>query len=49
MLTAQADTHLRALGSRVAERPAAEPTLLMAEQSVNSFCLFGGVCRATLM
>ena len=31
MLTAQADTNLRALGSRVAERPAAEPPLLMAE------------------
>ena len=31
MLTAQADTFLRALGSRVAERPAAEPLLLLAE------------------
>ena len=49
MLTAQADTYLRALGSGVAERPAAEPPLLMAEKSVHSFCLFGGVCRATLM
>ena len=39
MLTAEADTYLRALGSGVAERPAAEP-LLMAEWSVHSFCLF---------
>ena len=31
LLTAQADTYLRALGSRVAERPAAEPPLLLAE------------------
>ena len=31
LLNAQADTHLRALGSRVAERPAAEPLLLLAE------------------
>ena len=31
LLTAQADTYLRALGSRVAERPAAEPRLLLAE------------------
>ena len=29
--TAQADTYLRALGCRVAERPAAEPPLLLAE------------------
>ena len=49
LLTAQAGTYLRALGSRVAQRPAAEPPLLLAEQSVHSFCLFGGVCRATLM
>ena len=31
LLTAQADTYLRALGSRTAERRAAEPPLLMAE------------------
>ena len=31
LLSAQADTYLRALGSRVAERPAAEPLLLFAE------------------
>ena len=31
LLTAQADTYLRALGSRAAERPAAEPPLLLAE------------------
>ena len=31
LLSAQADTYLRALGSRVAERPAAEPPLLLAE------------------
>ena len=31
LLTAQADTYLRALGSRVAERPAAELPLLLAE------------------
>ena len=31
LLTAQTDTYLRALGSRVAERPAAEPPLLLAE------------------
>ena len=31
LLTAQADTYLRALGSRVSERPAAEPPLLLAE------------------
>ena len=31
LLTAQADAYLRALGSRVAERPAAEPPLLLAE------------------
>ena len=36
LLTAQADTYLRALGSRVAERPAAEPPLLLAEQSLYS-------------
>ena len=30
LLTAQADTYLRALSSRVAERPAAEPPLLLA-------------------
>ena len=35
LLTAQADTCLRALGSRVAERPA-EPPLLLAEWSVYS-------------
>ena len=29
LLTAQADTFLRALGSRAAERPAAEPPLLL--------------------
>ena len=39
MLTAQEDTHLRALGSRAAERPAAEPPLLLAEQSVYSSVL----------
>ena len=40
LLTAQAGTYLRALGSRVAERPAAESPLLLAEQSVHSFvCL----------
>ena len=49
LLSAQADTYLRVLGSRVAERPAAEPPLPLAEKSVHSFCLFGGVCRATLM
>ena len=31
LLTAQADTYLRALGSRTAERPVAEPPLLLAE------------------
>ena len=31
LLTAQADTYLRALGSRVTERLAAEPPLLLAE------------------
>ena len=31
LLTAQADTYLRALGSRAAERPAAEPPLRLAE------------------
>ena len=31
LLTEQADTYLRAVGSRVAERPAAEPPLLLAE------------------
>ena len=31
LLTAKADTHLRALGSRGVERPAAEPPLLLAE------------------
>ena len=31
LLSAQADTYLRSLGSRVAERPAAEPPLLLAE------------------
>ena len=36
LLTAQADTYLRALGSRVAERPAADPPLLLAEWSVYS-------------
>ena len=49
LLTAQADTYLRALGSRVAERPAAEPPLVMAECSVHSFCLLRGACIATLM
>ena len=49
LLAAQADTYLRALGSRFADRPASEPPLLLAEQSVHSFCLFGGACRATLM
>ena len=34
LLTAQADTYLRALGSRAAERPEADPPLLLAEQSV---------------
>ena len=37
LLTAQADTYLRALGSKVAERPAAEPPLLLVEHSVHSF------------
>ena len=37
LLTAEADTYLRALGSRVAERPAAEPLLLLAELIVQSF------------
>ena len=37
LLSAQADTYLRALGSRVAERPAAEAPLLLAEWSVYSF------------
>ena len=32
--TAQADTYLRALRSKVAQRPAAEPPLLLAEQRV---------------
>ena len=36
LLTAQADTYLRALGSRAAERPAAEPPLLLAESGVCS-------------
>ena len=31
LLTAEADTYLRALGSRVAERPAAEPPVCLAE------------------
>ena len=31
LLIAQADTYLRALGSRVAERPAAELPLLLTE------------------
>ena len=31
LLTAHGDTYLRALGSGVAERPAAEPPLLLAE------------------
>ena len=35
-LTAQADTFLRALGSTAAERPAAEPPLLLAEWGVCS-------------
>ena len=43
LLTAQADTHLRALGSRVAERLAAEPPLLSRACTV----LFGGACIAT--
>ena len=46
LLTAQADTYLRAPGSGVAERLAAEPP---AVDRLHSFCLFGGVCRATLM
>ena len=36
LLSAQADTYLRAPASRVAERPAAEPPLLLAEWSVHS-------------
>ena len=39
LLTAQADTFWEALGSRVAERPAAERPLLQAEWSVYSFHL----------
>ena len=39
-MSAQEDTYLRVLGSRAAERPAAEPPLLLAEQSVcSSVCL----------
>ena len=51
LLTAQADTSLRALGSRAAERPAAEPPLMLAELFVvrASIVLFGGTCIATLM
>ena len=36
LLTAQTDTYLRSLGSRVAERPAAEPPPLLAEWSLYS-------------
>ena len=46
LLIVHADTYLRA---GVAERPAAEPPLLLAEKSVHSFCLFGFVCRATVV
>ena len=48
LLTAQADTYERALGSTAAERPAAEPPLLLAVERVQ-FCLFGGAGSATLM
>ena len=48
LLSTQTDTYLRALGSRVAERPAVEPPLLQAEQSVYS-SVSGGACIATLM
>ena len=36
LLIAQVDAYLRALGSRTAERPAAEPPLLLAEERVYS-------------